>query len=89
MRGEGAGWARVVLQVALLLTGIVGLQIAAEHTSRRIDLTPTHDLSLSPVSAQVLKQLDAPLRATVFHRRGRRAQVAPLLERMHAANPAF
>jgi hypothetical protein len=89
VRGEGAGWARVVLQVALLLTGIVGLQVAAEHTSRRIDLTPTHDLSLSPVSEQVLKQLDAPLRATVFHRRGRRAQVAPLLERMHAANPAF
>jgi hypothetical protein len=80
---------RVVLQVALLLTGVVGLQIAAEHTSRRVDLTPTHDLSLSPVSEQVLKQLDAPLRATVFHRRGRRAQVAPLLERMHAANPAF
>jgi hypothetical protein len=73
----------------LLLTGVVGLHIAAEHTSRRIDLTPMHDLSLSSVSEQVLKQLDAPLRATVFHRRGRRAQVAPLLERMHAANPAF
>ena len=89
--GEGAGRSgrALVLQVALLLTGVVGLQIAAEHTSRRVDLTPTHDLSLSPVSEQVLKQLDAPLRATVFHRRGRRAQIAPLLERMHAANPAF
>jgi hypothetical protein len=87
--GEGAGWARVLLQVALLLTGIVGLQIAAEHTSRRVDLTPTHDLSLSPVSEQVLKQLDAPLRATVFHRRGRRAQLAPVLEGLHAANHAF
>jgi hypothetical protein len=61
--------------------------VVAERTSRRFDLTTTRDLSLAPTSEQVLRELDAPLRLTVFHRRGRRAQHAPLLERMRAASP--
>jgi ABC-type uncharacterized transport system involved in gliding motility auxiliary subunit len=80
-------WARLGLHVALLLAGVVCLQVVAERTSRRADLTATRDLSLAPVSEQVLRELDAPLRLTVFHRRGRRAQHAPLLERMRAVSP--
>ncbi len=80
-------WARLGLQVALLLVGITCLQVAAERTNRRVDLTVTRDLSLAAVSEHVLRELDAPLHVTVFHRRTRRGQHAPLLERMRATSP--
>jgi ABC-type uncharacterized transport system involved in gliding motility auxiliary subunit len=79
-------WALLMLHVALLLTGGVLVQVAAERTNRRFDLTATRALSLSLVSEQVLRELEAPVRVSVFHRRGARAQYAPLLERMHAAS---
>lgn len=80
-------WARLGLHVSLLLVGVAGLQVVAERTNRRIDLTIGHELTLAPVTKQVLAELDAPLRLTVFHRRTTRAQYAPLLERMAAENP--
>ena len=80
-------WARLGLHLALLLVGVTCLQVAAERTNRRVDLTATRDLSLAAVSEQVLRELDAPLHVTVFHRRTRRGEHAPLLERMRATSP--
>lgn len=80
-------WAQLGVQVLLLLVGLGLLQVAAERTNRRFDLTPTRTLSLSPVTRSVLEQVVAPLAVTVFFRRGSREQHADLLERLRAANP--
>ena len=44
------GWAQLALHVGLLLLGLGLLQVAAERTNRRFDLTSTHELSLSRVT---------------------------------------
>jgi ABC-type uncharacterized transport system involved in gliding motility auxiliary subunit len=72
-------WSQLVLQVLLLLTGLGLLQVAAERSNRRFDLTPSHQLSLSDVSKKILRQVKEPLRVTVFHRRGERQQYADVL----------
>jgi ABC-type uncharacterized transport system involved in gliding motility auxiliary subunit len=79
-------WALLALHVTLLLTGVVAFQVAAERTNRRVDLTRARSLSLSTVSERVLREIGAPVRVSVFHRRGTRAQYAPLLERMRAVS---
>ncbi len=78
------GWGQLALQVALLLVGLGLLQVLAERTSRRFDLTPTRALTLSPVTKNVLAQVDGPLHVTVFFRRGTREQYAALLDRLRA-----
>jgi ABC-type uncharacterized transport system involved in gliding motility auxiliary subunit len=80
-------WGRLVLHVVLLLVGVAGLQVVAERTNRRVDLTTERDLTLAPVTKQVLAELQGPLRVTVFHRRTTRAQYAPLLERLATESP--
>ena len=80
-------WALLALHVAMLVTGMVLLQVVAERTNRRFDLTLGRDLSLSPATERVLQELTARLHVTVFHRRGSRGQYAPLLERMRVASP--
>jgi ABC-type uncharacterized transport system involved in gliding motility auxiliary subunit len=80
-------WGALGLQVVLLLVGLGLLQLAAERTNRRFDLTPAQSLSLSPVTRNVLAQITAPLTVTVFFRRGTREQHADLLERFRVANP--
>ncbi len=80
-------WALLALHVAMLVTGVVLLQVVAERTNRRVDLTIGRDLSLSPATERVLRELSSPLRVTVFHRRGSRGQYAPLLERLRVASP--
>jgi ABC-type uncharacterized transport system involved in gliding motility auxiliary subunit len=80
-------WARLGLHVVLLLVGLGLLQVAAERTNRRFDLTPTGTLSLAPLTRQILAQVTAPLRITVFYHRGTRAQYVDLLERVRAENP--
>ena len=42
------GWAQLAVEAALVLAACVLLQMLAERTNRRIDLTPTRALSLSP-----------------------------------------
>ena len=42
-------WFQLSLQVLLLVTGLGLLQVVAERTSHRFDLTPGNGLSLSPV----------------------------------------
>jgi ABC-type uncharacterized transport system involved in gliding motility auxiliary subunit len=79
-------WAQLGLHVVLLLVGFGLLQVAAERTNRRFDLTPTRDLSLAPLTEKLLRQVDAPLAITVFFRRGTREQYADLLGRFRAAN---
>jgi gliding motility-associatede transport system auxiliary component len=81
------GWSQLVLQVGLLLVALGFLQVLAERTNRRFDLTPTGALSLSPITRQVLSQLTGPLRITVFFQRGTREQYAALLERVRAVSP--
>jgi ABC-type uncharacterized transport system involved in gliding motility auxiliary subunit len=71
----------------MLVAGMVLLQVVAERTNRRIDLTIGRDLSLSPATERVLQELTARLHVTVFHRRGSRAQYATLLERLRVASP--
>jgi ABC-type uncharacterized transport system involved in gliding motility auxiliary subunit len=80
-------WGLLGLHVVMLVTGMVLLQVAAERTNRRIDMTIGRELSLSPATERVLHELTGRLHVTVFHRRGSRAQYAPLLERLRAASP--
>jgi hypothetical protein len=88
MSGRAARhWARLALEVTLLLVGVALLQVVAERTNQRFDLTLGRDLSLSSVTTRVLGELQAPLHVTVFHRRGARGQYTGLLERLQAASP--
>jgi ABC-type uncharacterized transport system involved in gliding motility auxiliary subunit len=79
-------WSQLGLQVLLLLVGLGLLQVIAERTNRRFDLTPSGGLSLAPVTRHLLAEVEAPLRITVFFRRGTREQHADLLERFRAVN---
>jgi ABC-type uncharacterized transport system involved in gliding motility auxiliary subunit len=79
-------WSQLGLQVCLLLVALGLLQVVAERTNRRFDLTPTRGLSLSPVTRKLLAEVAAPLEITVFFRRGTREQYADLLERFRAEN---
>ncbi len=81
------GWLQLVLEAALIVAACVMLQVVAERTNRRLDLTPTRALSLSGVSRQVLGEVTAPLHVTVFHRRGEREAFAGLLDRLQTENP--
>ena len=79
-------WWQLLFHVTLLLAGLGFLQLVAERTNRRFDLTPTRSLSLSGVTRHVLQQVKAPLRITAFYRRGERQQYADLLQRLAMAN---
>jgi ABC-type uncharacterized transport system involved in gliding motility auxiliary subunit len=79
-------WAQLGLHVVLLLVGFALIQVAAERTNRRFDLTPTRAQSLAPLTEKLLRQIDGPLAVTVFFRRGTREQYADLLGRLRAAN---
>src|SRR5439155_1359802 len=79
-------WSQLVLQVLLLLTGLGLLQVVAERTNHRFDLTPGRELSLSPVTQKLLAEVKDPLRITVFFRRGTKEQYAQLLERLCVQN---
>ena len=81
------GWARLAVEAALVVAACVLLQILAERTNRRLDLTPTRALSLSEPTRKVLAEVTEPLRITVFHRRGEREAFAGLLQRFHSENP--
>jgi gliding motility-associatede transport system auxiliary component len=81
------GWMQLATEAALILLACGLLQVLAERTNRRIDLTPTRALSLSPVTRNVLAEVTEPLRVTVFHRRGERARFAGLLDRLRTENP--
>jgi hypothetical protein len=81
------GWARLALEATLVMAACVLLQILAERTNRRIDLTPTRALSLSEPTRKVLADVTEPLRITVFHRRGEREAFSGLLQRLHTENP--
>src|SRR5436190_2103188 len=52
----------------------------------RFYMTPGRELSLSPVTQQLLAQVKEPLRITVFFQRGTREQYAQLLERLRVLN---
>jgi ABC-type uncharacterized transport system involved in gliding motility auxiliary subunit len=78
------GWSQLAVQVCLLLLALGLLQVVADRTNRRFDLTPARSLSLSPVTRKILKQVRQPLRISVFFRRGTREQYTDLLERVRA-----
>ncbi len=80
-------WWSLGIQVALLLVAVGLLQVVAERSNTRVDLTPTRALSLSPITRNVLAEVKAPLAVTVFFRRGEREQYTGLLERLRAETP--
>jgi len=81
------GWARLAVEAALVVAACVLLQVLAERTNRRIDLTPTRALSLADPTRAVLAEVTGPIVITVFHRRGERGTFAGLLQRLRAENP--
>jgi ABC-type uncharacterized transport system involved in gliding motility auxiliary subunit len=81
------GWSQLALEAALIVAACGLLQVLAERTNHRVDLTPSRALSLSTVTRNVLAQVDSPLHLTVFFRRGQREMYAGLLERLRAENP--
>ncbi|TMA67153.1 MAG: hypothetical protein E6J68_06205 [Deltaproteobacteria bacterium] len=81
------GWTELAAQVLLLLVGLGGVQVAAERTNRRFDLTPGRELSLAPVTRKLLADVTAPLHVTVFFRRGTRERYADLVRLFADANP--
>ncbi len=87
LRRGTRGWSQLVLEAALVLAACILLQVIAERTNHRIDLTPSRALSLSTVTRNVLAQVDSPLSLTVFFRRGQREMYSGLLDRLHAENP--
>ena len=86
-RRSARGWMQLAIEAVLILLACGLLQVLAERTNRRIDLTPTRALSLSPVTRNVLAEVTAPLHLTVFHRRGERGRFAGLLDRLRTQNP--
>lgn len=80
-------WLQLGLQLALVLLGAVCLQVVADRTNRRFDLTASRDLTLSPVLRQVLGELAEPLRITLFYDRGNRGRYAALVKRLAAETP--
>jgi len=81
------GWTELAAQGLLLLVGLGGVQVAAERTNRRFDLTPGRELSLAPVTRKLLADVTAPLHVTVFFRRGTRQRYADLVRLFADANP--
>src|SRR5439155_13052746 len=81
------GWTELAAQGLLLLVGLGGLQVAAERTNRRFDLTPGRELSLAPVTRKLLEDVTAPLHIMVFFRRGTRERYADLVRLFADANP--
>lgn len=74
------------MQVALVVVALGALQLTAERTNRRVDLTPGRTMSLSPVTRRVLGEVAAPLRMTIFYRRGTRERYADLAARLPVEN---
>jgi hypothetical protein len=87
LRRAVRGWSQLVLEAGLLVVGLGLLQVVAERTNRRFDLTPGRSLSLSPVTRRVLAEVREPLKLTVFYRRGQRERYGALLSRFADANP--
>src|SRR5262245_12795914 len=79
-------WLQLVVQVGLFVGVPACVQVLAERTTHRFDLTPTAALSFSAPARQVLAQVSEAMTVTVFHRRGERARYVELLRRVQAQN---
>jgi len=84
-------WAIVGIIDALLLIGLVGLQIFSMRHNQRWDLTPTKSLSLSPQTREVLRSLDRDAQVTLFFGGSPDAYQSfdDLLKRYAMENPHF
>jgi ABC-2 type transport system permease protein len=80
-------WLPVVAEAAAGLFVIACLQVVADRTNRRIDLTAGRALTLPAITRQVLGELQGPLTLTVFYDRGNRGRYAAVLKRLAAASP--
>ncbi|TMA38283.1 MAG: hypothetical protein E6J79_07390 [Deltaproteobacteria bacterium] len=81
------GWTELAAQVVLLLVGVGGVQVAAERTNHRFDLTPARELTIAPATRKLLAEVAAPLHITLFFRRGTRERYADLVRLFADANP--
>src|SRR5262245_34714866 len=79
-------WMHLLVQVVLFVGVLACVQVLAERTTHRFDLTPTAALSFPAPARQVLAQVSEPMTITVFHRRGERARYVELLRRVQAEN---
>lgn len=78
------------LQVALALAFCGFVQVLADRTNRRFDLTPLKVFALSEQSAVIARGLPEPVRVTFFYngqQSGQRRQIADLLDQFTAASP--
>ena len=71
-----------VLSLAAVLAVAVALQSFSDLYGRRIDLTETQLLSLSPYTLSVLSEVKEPLRIDAYYERGERQRSRDLLELM-------
>lgn len=80
-------WLPVLAEAAAGLFVIACLQVVADRTNRRLDLTAGRTLTLPAITRQVLGELEGPLTLTVFYDRGNRGRYAAVLKRLAAASP--
>lgn len=80
-----------LLSLAAVLAAAVALQSFSDLCSRRVDLTATQMLSLSPYTLSVLSEVKKPLQVDLYYERGERQRSRDLLELMkdHAPNLSY
>ena len=71
-----------VLSLAAVLAVAVAVQSFSDLYGRRVDLTETQMLSLSPYTLSVLSEVEKPLEVDVYYERGERQRSRDLLELM-------
>lgn len=75
-------WISFVLSLLAVLAVAIAVQSFADLANRRIDLTATQMLSLSPYTLSVLAEVKDPLTIELYYERGERQRSRDLLELM-------
>ncbi|MFN8602800.1 MAG: GldG family protein [Candidatus Binatia bacterium] len=76
-----------VLSLAAVLAVAVALQSFSDLYNRRVDLTATQMLTLSPYTLSVLAEVKQPLKIDLYYERGERQRSRDLLELMKDHSP--
>ena len=76
-----------VLSLGAVLAVAVALQAFSDLYNRRVDLTETQLLSLSPYTLSVLSEIKQPLKVDLYYERGERQRSRDLLELMKDHSP--
>lgn len=84
-----AHWVAFVLSLAAVLAVAVALQSFSDLYDRRVDLTETQLLSLSPYTLSVLSEVKKPLQVDLYYERGKRQASRDLLDLMKDHAPSL